>query len=240
MTEFMNCCTKPLGGNGNAVPERPQGYTSFNRRRPLLRKLISPNPVSKKIGSTPVKGERRMAKPEVSGISKLLAKREREIVEAWTKAQGEIPALKKGLISDKQLKEESANFFRLLVAATAGEIWRISPRRSMSRSPSSWPTSPAPGPRRVFAVGNRALHPVPEERGAGVFAGGIRRPGGGAAQGQVRFFRSHRETKPDHLRDLCQGQGRGHQGAAEVLAGAVHPGDPGLGGGPDPAAHRHH
>ncbi len=62
-----------------------------------------------------------MAKKEALNISELLAKKEREILEAWTKAQAELPAYKKGLITEKQLREESTQFLRILVKAMAGK-----------------------------------------------------------------------------------------------------------------------
>ncbi|MDO9586155.1 MAG: STAS domain-containing protein [Syntrophales bacterium] len=61
-----------------------------------------------------------MAKKEGSNVSELLAKKEREILDAWTKAQADVTALKKGLITEKQLREESARFLRILVEAVAG------------------------------------------------------------------------------------------------------------------------
>ncbi|MDI6777290.1 MAG: STAS domain-containing protein [Syntrophales bacterium] len=61
-----------------------------------------------------------MAKKESLSISEVLAKKEREILDAWTKAQADAPALKKGLITEKQLREESAQFLRILVRAMAG------------------------------------------------------------------------------------------------------------------------
>jgi len=61
-----------------------------------------------------------MAKKEGLNISELLAKKEREILDAWTKAQADITAFKKGLITEKQLREESARFLGILVRAVAG------------------------------------------------------------------------------------------------------------------------
>jgi len=61
-----------------------------------------------------------MAKKEGLNISELLAKKEKEILDAWTKAQADITAFKKGLITEKQLREESARFLGILVRAVAG------------------------------------------------------------------------------------------------------------------------
>lgn len=61
-----------------------------------------------------------MAKKEALNVSELLAKKEREILDAWTKAQADVTALKKGLITEKQLREESAQFLMILVRAVAG------------------------------------------------------------------------------------------------------------------------
>lgn len=61
-----------------------------------------------------------MAKKEALNISEVLAKKEREILDVWTKAQADVAALKKGLITEKQLREESAQFLRILVRAVAG------------------------------------------------------------------------------------------------------------------------
>ncbi len=61
-----------------------------------------------------------MAKKEALNISELLAKKEREILDAWTKAQADVAALKKGLITEKQLREESARFMGILSRAVAG------------------------------------------------------------------------------------------------------------------------
>jgi|LQYC01.1.fsa_nt_gi rsbT co-antagonist protein RsbR len=61
-----------------------------------------------------------MAKKEALNISELLAKKEREILDGWTKAQADVTALKKGLITEKQLREESARFLGILVRAVAG------------------------------------------------------------------------------------------------------------------------
>lgn len=61
-----------------------------------------------------------MAKKEGLNIAEVLAKKEREILDAWTKAQADVTALKKGLITEKQLREESAQFLRILVRAVAG------------------------------------------------------------------------------------------------------------------------
>ena len=61
-----------------------------------------------------------MAKKEGLNISEVVAKKEREILDAWTKAQADVTALKKGLITEKQLREESAQFLRILLKAVAG------------------------------------------------------------------------------------------------------------------------
>lgn len=61
-----------------------------------------------------------MAKKEVLSISELLAKKEREILDVWVKAQADIPALKKGLITKEQIREESTQFLSLLGKAVAG------------------------------------------------------------------------------------------------------------------------
>lgn len=61
-----------------------------------------------------------MAKKEDLSISELLAKKEREILDVWVKAQADIPALKKGLITKEQLREESTQFLSLLGKAVAG------------------------------------------------------------------------------------------------------------------------
>lgn len=61
-----------------------------------------------------------MAKKEALNISEVLAKKEREILDVWTKAQADVAELKKGLITEKQLREESAQFLRILVRAVAG------------------------------------------------------------------------------------------------------------------------
>lgn len=61
-----------------------------------------------------------MAKKEALNVSELLAKKEKEILETWIKAQADVTALKKGLITEKQLREESAQFLRILVRAVAG------------------------------------------------------------------------------------------------------------------------
>jgi rsbT co-antagonist protein RsbR len=61
-----------------------------------------------------------MAKKDGSGISEVLAKREMEILDAWTKAQADVAVLKKGLITEKQLREESARFMVILSKAVAG------------------------------------------------------------------------------------------------------------------------
>jgi len=61
-----------------------------------------------------------MAKKEGLNISELLAKKEKEILDAWTKAQADITAFKKGLITEKQLREESARFLGILSRAVAG------------------------------------------------------------------------------------------------------------------------
>lgn len=61
-----------------------------------------------------------MAKKEVLSISELLAKKEREILDVWTKAQADGTALKKGLITKEQLREESTQFLSLLGKAVAG------------------------------------------------------------------------------------------------------------------------
>jgi len=53
-------------------------------------------------------------------VSELLIKREREIMDDWTKAQADIPAFKKGLITEKQLKDDSARFLKVLAGAAAG------------------------------------------------------------------------------------------------------------------------
>lgn len=62
-----------------------------------------------------------MAKKEGLKTSEVLAKFEKEILDAWTEAQKEAPALKKGLITEKQLKEESAQFLGVLIKAVEGE-----------------------------------------------------------------------------------------------------------------------
>jgi len=41
-------------------------------------------------------------------------------LDAWIKAQADVTALKKGLITEKQLREESARFLRILIKAVAG------------------------------------------------------------------------------------------------------------------------
>ena len=61
-----------------------------------------------------------MAKKEGLNISELLAKKEKEILDAWTKAQADVTAFKKGLITEKQLREESARFLGILSRAVAG------------------------------------------------------------------------------------------------------------------------
>lgn len=61
-----------------------------------------------------------MAKKEALKVSELFAKKEREILDAWTKAQADVTALKKGLITEKQLREESAQFLRILVKVLPG------------------------------------------------------------------------------------------------------------------------
>jgi len=45
----------------------------------------------------------------------------RGVLDAWIKAQAEVPALRKGLITAEQLKEESARFLKLFTKAVAGE-----------------------------------------------------------------------------------------------------------------------
>jgi rsbT co-antagonist protein RsbR len=65
-------------------------------------------------------GGRKMAKKEVSNISGVLVKKEKEILDAWIKAQADLPAFQKGLITAKQLEEESSRFLKLLVKAVAG------------------------------------------------------------------------------------------------------------------------
>ena len=61
-----------------------------------------------------------MEKKEFVDVSELLRKKEREILDAWIKAQIDVPALQKGLITEKQLREESVQFLRLLVKAITG------------------------------------------------------------------------------------------------------------------------
>ena len=61
-----------------------------------------------------------MEKKEFVDVSELLRKKEREILDAWIKAQVDVPALQKGLITEKQLREESVQFLRLLVKAITG------------------------------------------------------------------------------------------------------------------------
>lgn len=61
-----------------------------------------------------------MAKKEVLSISEILEKKEREILDAWVKTQADIPALRKGLITKEQIREESTRFLRLLGRAAAG------------------------------------------------------------------------------------------------------------------------
>jgi len=62
-----------------------------------------------------------MAKKGVSSISEILRENEKGILDAWTKAQADVAALRKGLITAEQLKEESVRFLKLLVKALAGE-----------------------------------------------------------------------------------------------------------------------
>ena len=60
-----------------------------------------------------------MQKKETLGISELLTKKEKEILEAWIKAQTDVPALKKGLITEKEIKEQSNRFLKILIKAVA-------------------------------------------------------------------------------------------------------------------------
>jgi len=59
-------------------------------------------------------------KKKVLRISEVLVKKERAILDAWIKAQADVPALQKGLITEKQLKEDSAQFLKILIKAVEG------------------------------------------------------------------------------------------------------------------------
>ena len=83
-------------------------------------------------------------------VSELLIKREREIMDDWTKAQADIPAFKKGLITEKQLKDDSARFLKVLAGAAAGGNLEDITAPNMMMSTGFWPTSPPPGRPRVF------------------------------------------------------------------------------------------
>ncbi|RJQ29295.1 MAG: STAS domain-containing protein [Peptococcaceae bacterium] len=65
-------------------------------------------------------GGRKMAKKEALKVPEVLAKKEKEILDAWIKVQADLPASQKGLITTKQLEEESSRFLKLLIRATAG------------------------------------------------------------------------------------------------------------------------
>lgn len=58
-----------------------------------------------------------MAKKDFLNISEILANKEREILNAWIKAQANISAFQRGLITKEQMKDDSIQFLRLLTKA---------------------------------------------------------------------------------------------------------------------------
>lgn len=61
-----------------------------------------------------------MAGKGALNISELLTKKEKEILDEWIKAQADTLALRRGLIPEKQQREDSARLLGVLVKAVAG------------------------------------------------------------------------------------------------------------------------